>query len=274
MKKWMYNVLIGVFIAVFVGSAGYLVYYLINSGREAKSYENLQQSIEDNTVTPRPTINEDGTVTPGDTPPTLVEVIDPETGETVSVLPEFKDLYVQNNDIVGWLQIPGTDISYPVMQTPEEPNYYLKRNFEKESSNHGCLYVQENCDVNTPSDNVVIYGHRMRDRSMFAQLDKFEDKAFWEANPYIYFDTLTEVHTYKIMAVFVTTATEGKGFPYHLFVNADTEEAFNTFVKACEGYSLFDTGVEAQYGDKFITLSTCDYTTTHGRLVVVAKRLG
>lgn len=273
MKKWMYNALIILFSAIFLGSAGYLASYLIDSRQEAQIYNNLQQIVSNDT-TPRPTINDDDTVPPSSTSPKLVEITDPETGETVSVLPKFAELYVMNNDIVGWLQIPGTDISYPVMQTPDDPNYYLTRNFEKESSKHGCLYAQENCDVNIPSDNVVIYGHRMQDRSMFAQLDKFEDKPFWEANPYIYFDTLTEMHTYKIMAVFVTTAAEGQGVPYHLFINAENEEDFNSFVRICKSYSLFNTGVETQYGDKFITLSTCDYTITHGRLVVVAKRLG
>ena len=124
-----------------------------------------------------------------------------------------------------------------------------------------------------PTDNVVLYGHRMRDRSMFAQLDKYEKKSFYEENPYIYFDTLTELHTYQVMAVFVTSAVKDQGFPYHKFVTAVDEEAFNNFVDGCKGWSLYDTGVDAVYGDKLITLSTCDYTIPEGRLVVVAKRV-
>lgn len=274
MKKWMYNALIILFAAVFLGSAGYLAFYLINSRQEAKNYTSLQAIIDSNTITPRPTVNDDDTVTPGETPPKLVEVTDPETGETVSVLPEFAELYAMNNDIVGWLEIPGSEISYPVMQTPDQVDYYLKHNFSKESSNHGCLYVREVCNVTAPSDNLTIYGHRMRDRSMFAQLDKYMEKSYWEEHPYIYFDTLTELHTYKVMAVFLTTATVGEGFAYHEFVDAADEAAFNEFVKTCKDLALYNTGVEAQYGDKFITLSTCEYSQTNGRLVVVAKRLG
>ena len=100
----------------------------------------------------------------------------------------------------------------------------------------------------TPSGNIVIYGHRMRDRSMFAQLDKFENKSFWEENPSIYFDTLTALHTYKIMSVFVTVATEGQGFPYHNYVALQDQDTFNT-------------------------LSTCEYSNPNGRLVVVAKQI-
>lgn len=273
MKKWMYNALIAVFAAIFLISGIFLITYLVNSNQQTKSYDSLQQIKDTNSVTPRPTINDDGTVTPSATTPSLVEVTDPETGKTVSLLPEFKDLYLQNNDIVGWLEIPGTDISYPVMQKSDEKDYYLTRNFEEQESKHGCLFVQESCDVVTPSGNVVIYGHRMRDRTMFAQLDKFEEKSFWEENSYIYFDTLTELHTYKIMSVFITIAEDGKGFPYHNYVSLKDEDSFNTFVNACKGYALYDTGVEATFGDCFITLSTCDYTYTNGRLVVVAKRI-
>lgn len=273
MKKWMYNTLIGVLAAVFLGSAVYLAYYFINSYNQAKDYDALSEIVDSNAVTPRPTILEDGTVSESE-PPALVEVTDPETGETVLVLPEFKELYVQNNDIVGWMTIPGTEINYPVMQTPNDTDYYLKKNFQKEYSAHGCLYAREVCDVNAPSDNITIYGHRMRDGSMFARLDKFMEKSFFEENSYIYFDTLTQLHTYKILAVFTTTATIGKGFAYHEFVDAKDEAEFNKFVDTCKKLALYDTGVEAQYGDKLITLSTCEYSQTNGRLVVVAKRIG
>ena len=273
MKKWMYNALICLFAAIFLGSAGYLAYYFINSRIQANNFQALSNIVEENTVTPRPSINEDNTVTETP-PPTLMEVTDPETGEVIKILPEFKDLYVQNNDMVGWMTIPGTEINYPVMQTPDQTDYYLKRNFNKEYSNQGCLYAQEQCDITAPSDNITIYGHRMRDGSMFARLDKFMEKSFWEENPYIYFDTLSELHTYKIMAVFLTTATVGEGFAYHRFIDAESAAAFDSYVKTCKERALFDTGVDAQYGDKLITLSTCEYSQTNGRLVVVAKRIG
>ena len=273
MKKWMYNALIILFAAVFLGSAGYLAYYFISSHIQQGSYDALSAIVNSNTVSPRPSINEDDTVTQVN-PYELVEAIDPETGETVRVLPQCQALYEMNNDIVGWLSIPGTEIDYPVMQTPEDRDYYLKHNFDKEYSAHGCLYAREECDINTPSDNITIYGHRMRDGSMFARLDKYMEKSFWEENPYIYFDTLTQLHTYKIIAVFRTTATVDQGFAYHQFVDAENQAAFDAFVNTCEELALYDTGIDAEYGDKLITLSTCEYSQTNGRLVVVAKRIG
>ncbi len=274
MKKWIYNLLILLFVAVFVISAGYLGYYYIDAYRQQSRYDDLAEMMEHDT-TPRPTVSQDNGAEATDPIPetTFVEVTDPETGETVRLLSKFAELYTLNNDIVGWLTIPGTEINYPVMQTPDTPDFYLKHNFDKESSSRGCLYAQEVCDVFSPSDNITIYGHRMRDGSMFAKLDEYMDRSFFEENPYIYFDTLSGLHTYKIVAVFLTTATAGQGFPYHEFVTAETPEAFDAFVDTCKNLSLYDTGVTPEHGDKLITLSTCEYSQTNGRLVVVAMRI-
>lgn len=281
MKKWIYNVLLGIFAAVFLFSAIYLADYFISSYLEGKEYDNLAGMMDENTVAPRPTVDETPDTQPEETPsettaPTipLVDVTDPETGETVQMLPQFQELYTMNNDIVGWIKIPGTDINYPVMQTPDEPNFYLDHNFEKESSKHGAIYARETCDINRPSANITLYGHRMKDRSMFAQLDKYMEESFYKENSYIYFDTLTELHTYKIMSVFLTSATYGKGFPYQRHLDYESEENYLSFIETCQDLALYDTGVTAEPGDKFITLSTCEYSQENGRLVVVAKRIG
>ena len=276
MKKWLYNALIIFFATVLVISGGFLAKYYIEAAIQAKKYDQLASLKANAPTTPRPTINEDVSQDVPETtapPPLLTKVTDPETGEIVEVLPEFAELYVKNNDIVGWFCIPGTDIDYPVMQSPGDPDYYLLHNFDKEFSYRGCLYAQADCDVVTPSDNIVIYGHRMSDGSMFARLDKYMKEQYYRDNPYIFFDTLTELHTYKIVSVFLTTASVGKGFSYHTFVEADDEAEFNKFVKSVKSMALYDTGVDAAYGDKLITLSTCEYSQTNGRLVIVAQRI-
>lgn len=275
MKKWLYNALIIFFCAVFLLSAGALAVYYIGARAQENRYDQLSEMM-DAATTPRPAITEDDDSTTETTPqpqPEFVEVINPETGETVTMLPEFQALFSLNADIVGWMRIPGTDIDYPVMQTPRNPDYYLKRNFDREYSSRGCLYAREVCDVFAPSDNITLYGHRMRDGSMFAQLDRYMDPSFCEENPYIYFDTLDQLRTYRVMAVFLTTASLGEGFSYHLFVDAESEAEFNDFVSTCKTLALYDTGVEAAFGDSFITLSTCEYSQTNGRLVVVAVRV-
>lgn len=134
-------------------------------------------------------------------------------------------------------------------------------------------YVQENCDMELPSDNIIIYGHHMNDGSMFAGLMKFKDKSFWEKHKTVSFDTLTDRQTYEVIAVFKTVVYTDSpdSFKYYQFVNADTAEDFTAYVEKCKKLSLYETGITAEYGDKLLTLSTCEYSRTNGRLVVVAK---
>lgn len=271
MKKWFYTGLIIFFAFVFVISAGILAWYYIDAAIQQGRYNELS-SMKEN-MTPRPTLPQDGETIPEATEPNLVSVINPITGKATQVLPEFASLYAENPDIVGWLTIPGTDIDYPVMQSPDRPDYYLHRDFDGQKHSAGCLYADEPCDILTPSDNVIIYGHRMKNGSMFARLDKYMDAGYCKNNPYIHFDTLQELHTYEVVAVFLTSSSVGNGFPYHEFVNAADDAKFDAYVARCKKLALFDTGVDASYGDKLITLSTCEYSQTNGRLVVVAKRI-
>ena len=178
----------------------------------------------------------------------------------------------QGSYISGWMTIDGTPIHYPVMQSPDRVDFYLDHNFDRAKNGHGCLYVRESCDVFAPSDNLTIYGHHMRNGTMFARLDNYLKKDFYEKYPSIRFDTLYERHTYTIFAVFTTTASVGRGFAYHLFEDAADEADFQDFVSTCKSLSLYETGITPVYGDKMISLSTCEYSQDNGRLVVVAVR--
>ena len=199
-----------------------------------------------------------------------------ETGELEegqSPLSKYKELFDQNNDMAGWIMVDGTQINYPVMYTPDNPDFYLKHNFEKEYSDYGVPYIAEHCDPIEPSDNVIIYGHNMKNGSMFTGLMEYEDKAFYENHKVIRFDTLTETAEYEVIAVFKTTVYDDTGFKYYLFANAEQEAEFTDYVEQCKSLVLYETGVTAEYGDKLLTLSTCEYSRTNGRLVVVAKRI-
>ena len=166
--------------------------------------------------------------------------------EEETVLAEYGELYLQNTDMVGWLSIAGTNINYPVMQTPNNPNYYLKHNFEKEYSDLGTPYVQENCDLLT-SDNLVIYGHHIKGQKMFGALENYKSKDFYEEHKTFRFDTLTKRGEYEIIAVFKTVAYSSAGFRYYDFVNAEDENDFNAYIAKCKELALYDTGVTAEY---------------------------
>lgn len=161
----------------------------------------------------------------------------------------------------------------------DNANYYLYRDYYGNNSTRGSIYAREECDVFTPGDNVTMYGHHMKDGSMFAALSAYTDKSAWDNNSLIFFDTFNhetgevQYHTYKIFAVFKTTANLGEGFTYQRFENAANKEEFDKFVSTCKQLSFYDTGLTPQYGDKMICLSTCEYTLDNGRLVVAAVRI-
>lgn len=197
---------------------------------------------------------------------------DAPVSEGEDVLAKYQELYLQNEDMVGWISIAGTKLSYPVMQTPNNPNFYLKHNFEKAYSDLGTPYIQENCNL-SESDNLVIYGHHIKGGKMFGALEDYKAESFYKKHKTIQFDTLTEQAEYEIVAVFKTVAYSSEGFRYYDFVDAENEEAFDAYVAKCKELTLYDTGVSAAYGDRLITLFTCEYSAQNGRLVVVAKKV-
>ena len=253
MNKRMFVTLISVLSVIFIISTGFLVKHYYDSKQQAELYDDLIEIVEDTT---KDTTND-------------VEPIPYD--ENTSFLQDYQELYMQNNDMVGWIKIEDTKVNYPVMQTKDNANYYLRRSFDKSYSLYGCPYVQENCDVEKPSDNTIIYGHHMNDGSMFAGLMKYANKSFYENHKTITYDSLTEHREYEVIAVFKTVAYNESGFKYYHFVDAENEDDFNEYVSKCKELSLYEIPETAQYGDKLITLSTCEYSRTDGRFVVVAK---
>lgn len=264
-----------IFAVTFLVCAGILAKTALDYRKQAKQNQHLADlvlQVQQEAPVQRPPISPDGPSQNYEEPlSAFVEIAHPVTGEPVKVLREYAPVYQLNPDMVGWITLPGTKINYPVVQTPDDPDFYLKRDFYKKSSRNGTIYAHAWADLRTPSDNVTLYGHNMRDGSMFADLHKYESKEFYKENPYIYFDTLYEHRTYQILAVFEIDITK-VDFPYHTFVKGNTI-SFRDYINSCREYALYDTGVSAAYGDKLITLSTCDMNTSTDdvRFVVVAK---
>lgn len=201
----------------------------------------------------------------------FVAVTDPATGLERTVLRQYAALYECNSDLVGWIQLDGTNVNYPVMQSTVK-DYYLRRDFGKKRADHGSIYVWEQADVFAPSDNVTLFGHRMNDGTMFYDLLSYAHKDFWQEHPVFHFDTLEGQYEYEIFAAFRTSGTGGEGFDYHTFVSAADGAQFDSFVAKCKELSFYETGITPQYGDKLVTLSTCDYTIENGRVVVAGRR--
>ncbi len=190
------------------------------------------------------------------------------------VLDEYKTLYEKNKRLIGWLKIDDTIIDYPVMQTSNN-EYYLDHNFNQEYDKNGSLFLDCDCSIYPVSTNLIIYGHHMKSGQMFGQLQKYAKESYGKEHSLIQFDSIYEKATYQVMYVFRSQvySEDDLVFKYYQFINANSEEEFNSYMKEMEAMSLYDTGVVANYGDSLLTLSTCDHSQEDGRFVVVAKRI-
>ena len=179
----------------------------------------------------------------------------------------------RNPDFAGYVRIEGTDMAYPVMYTPSDPEKYLHKDINGVDSDEGLLFIDSRCDIEPDSDNIIIYGHNMKDGSMFASIINYQDKAYYEEHPIIRYDTPDEVREYQVMSVFydrVYYTDETDVFKFYDFIDATDEADYDHAIEQYIKKSVYDTGVTAEYGDKLITLVTCSYYTENGRFVVVA----
>ncbi len=208
------------------------------------------------------------------TPPTGPLFTLDEPTEPREVLDEYKNLLNKNKKLIGWVKIDDTNIDYPVMQTSDN-EYYLTHNLNQENDRNGSIFMDKDCDVLKPSTNYIIYGHHMKSGNMFGKLDLYQDENYCKEHPYIQFDTIYEKGTYEVMYVFRSRVyrEEEIVFKYYQFIDANSEQEFDSYMSEMASMSLYDTGVTAEYGDQLLTLSTCDYQEKNGRFVVVAKKV-
>ena len=191
-------------------------------------------------------------------------------GETASPYLPLKE---RNADFYGWVCIEGTKLNYPVMYTPDDPQHYLRRAFDGSYASSGVPFLDGSCFAGC--GNALIYGHYMRNGTMFATVASYAEEAFWRAHPQIRFDTLEESGTYEVFAAFYTHIyQEGEeGFRYYRYTDLTAEDDFTAYVSQVCEQALYDTGIRPVFGDQLLTLSTCSYHTDDGRFVVVARRI-
>lgn len=230
-KNIIYNILIVVFIAMFMFSTYMVIKPYINSYIEQRNFESIDKKRQK----------------------------------------DEKSFFNSNKDVVAWISIPKTKINYPVMFTPDNPQYYLRRDFNKKWKISGTPFLGEGCYLNC--DNMIIYAHNMKTGIMFGGLDKFSKKEYYETHPYIYIDTKKWKGHYKVVAAFKSEIYRhaNKGFEYYNYGGDFTSERYTEFSKQVDNSKNYDTGVRIKKGDKIVTLSTCAYHKKDGRFVVIAK---
>lgn len=248
---------------VFLACALYLGRYVYNSYQAKNDLEQLQQVVED-VASP----------VSGQEEQSATEEQEEKYAENGMLL-QYAKLYEKNQDLIGWIKIPNTKINYPVMYHEGEAEYYLHRNFEKKYQYSGLPFLDVDCNIAAPSTNLIIYGHHMKDKSMFTTLLDYEEKSHWNEHRTIQFDTLYERGQYEVYAVMKTQANHEKEgqFKYYDLIYAQNQEEFDSYIANVKQASLYDTGITPQYGDQLLTLSTCSYHVTDGRFVVFAKKV-
>jgi len=204
-----------------------------------------------------------------------------QAGQNFSPVPDqtpqevYGALKEQNTDFVGWISIDGTAIDYPVMQTPEDAYYYLKRDFQKKRNFCGVPFADGACGLSSADSNVILYGHNMKDGTMFSALLKYEDPDFFAKHSTIRFDTMTEFGIYQVAAVIKASAEVGASTALNLSDCAEWKDDrdFQNFLNQCSRQSLYPIEADLQSSDHLLLLSTCEYSRKDGRLIVIAKEI-
>ena len=189
-------------------------------------------------------------------------------------LPQYAQLYEMNPEFFGWLTIEAVELDYPVMYSPTRPEYYLNRDYYGAYSGSGIPFVDGHCPEE--GNYYLIYGHHMQNKTMFGQLPKYADESFCAEHPLIRFDTVYEQREYVVMAAFLSRIYDREErwvFRYYEYFDLSDEAIFNEYVQQVKAAALYDTGIDAVFGDELLVLSTCNYHTAEGRFVVVAKRV-
>lgn len=285
MKRNVRLCLMLILLAVFCVSAGKLIVYWRSASQEEKAFEMLAEQVAGTGRRPQQGSGAQGAGAPGGSQGTGqagagqdAASAGSDPAETVALLPEeilagYAALHEKNPDLFGWVCIDGTRLNYPVMHTPEEPERYLHRAFDGTSAQSGTPFLDANCYEGC--GNYLIYGHKMKSGSMFAMLPSYDDPAFWKQHPVIFFDTVEELGEYEVMAAFYSEVypqgQEGV-FRYYRYTDLTDEAVFEEYVSQVRAAALYDTGVQAEYGDTLLTLSTCSYHKDNGRFVVVARK--
>ena len=268
MKKKIINTLMVLCLIVALGCGGYLIYYYHTSAKTEDAFDDLRslklEASQGEDVIPESDEKE--------------KQMDVVNIGGVEVKRKFEKLYRANKDFVGWLTIEDTLVDYPVMHTPQDAEngeFYIHRDFEMNYSSAGLPFIDGNCIIDNPTDNIIIYGHNMNSGTMFHDIIQYENQEFYETHKTFTFDTIYCDGTYEVVAAFYgqVLPEESTDFKYYEFVNAANEEEFMTFVDNVIAMSAIDTDVVVEYGDELVTLSTCAYHVKDGRFAVIAKKI-
>ena len=284
-QKFQYQKVLGRLAAVLaVAFFGYFVYAEVAEVMHTRELERLarerQEAMQQAAVTDEnPTTQEEPVEGDENTEPVEEsnpfardELVDP---ATLTVLPEYEEFLSQNPDLVGWLTIQGTKVDYPVVQKAEDNDYYLNHSFDGSEDSAGTIYVDYRSDIVNPTTNTMVYGHNMKNGTMFGSLKNYLQEDFFKEYRYIQFNTIYEHRLYQVVSVGLSEVAyqDENSYRYYNFIQANNMEEWQEFVDNVNSLAIYQSDVTLEPSDEILTLSTCNSYTEDGRLFIVAKRI-
>lgn len=203
-----------------------------------------------------------------DTTPSELDTT-PQKTDTLKVLPQYSKLYEVNSDLIGYIYLTD-DYHYPIVQSIDNQNFYLDHNFFKEYEKSGSVFANAHCTLNNRGIT-LIYGHNMRNNSMFGTLDNYKKEDYFTNNKIIQIDSIYESSSYEVVGLVQTSLSAD--FKYYEYLGTLNEEDFSIWKEGCEAQLLKGTLKDLTFEDTIIELSTCAYHTDNGRLVLILKKL-
>ena len=265
MKKTTRRILLGVLIAVFLVSGGMMLRQLGDYRQGDETYGSAESlaGLPDFSAISWPESGGSGSAAAEDP---AVPYVDPYADALAAM--DFTALREVNSDVLGWILIPDTVVSYPLLQGSDN-DYYLRRTWKKWSSAVGSIFLEAQNSPALTDFNTIIYGHNMNNGSMFGTLKKYKSQDYFRKHPYVYLTTDAGSARCEIFAAY-EVSTDGD--TYRLGFADDNDR--QAFLDACCALSVIDTGVTPQVYDRIITLSTCTGRGHATRWVVQARLPG
>ncbi len=181
-------------------------------------------------------------------------------------VPDFAYLQSVNSDVVGWIQIPGTNINYPIVQGSDN-EYYLTHTYSGTENSGGAIFLDAAIEDGLDDKNPIIHGHNLKSGTMFSRLNRYSRRDFWDANRYIYITTPEGLRVYQVFSAY-----EAQLDADIYYFGFGSDDNFQAYIDRVMSYSIYDAGITVTKDDSIVTLSTCANDTTL-RFVVHAKRI-
>ncbi len=188
------------------------------------------------------------------------QLVDDENGRNISLLIE------QNSDCIGWVSIPGTTLDYPVMYTPDNPQKYLRLSFEEKYSFSGVPFLDARCSLK--SDNLIVYGHNLKNDTMFSSLGGYVQESYSRKHPEIEFETESEKAVYSVFAVVQVDEND----EWYNFVDAPNSKNFSSYIDEIKNKAVYTTDAVPEFGQQLLTLATCYGSDKSGRLLIISVK--